>query len=70
MFFFFKIEKISKGDVFCSNVPIEILGDSTLKIIEDVYDISTNHQNVFTSTTEKPLKQLNALDRLTYQNIL
>ena len=35
-----------------------------------MYNISTNHQDFFTKTTEKPLKKLTELDRVMYKNIL
>ena len=52
---FFKIEERANGDFSWNIIPIERLVDSTLKKIEDVFDI-----------TEKPLKKLSELDRLMY----
>ena len=46
----------SKVIFFSIFIPIETLGNSTLKINEDVYNIITHLQNVFTDTTNKPLK--------------
>ena len=43
--------------IFWNNTPFKILGGLTLKINEDLYDISTNLQKVFSDTTEKSLKK-------------
>ena len=53
---FFKIEETPNGDISWNNEPIEKLGDSTLKITEDMFDISTNLRYFFTDRTEKTLK--------------
>ena len=66
---FFNIEE-RDGEIFWNNTPVEILGDSTIKINDDVYEISINLQNVFTDTSEKSLKKLNDVDRVMYQNIV
>ena len=48
---------------------METLGQSTLKINDDVYDRSNDLQNVFIDKTGKSVKKLNDVDRVTYQNI-
>ena len=58
------------GDIFWKIIPFEILGDSTIEISEDVYNIGTNLQKVFTDTSEKPLKNLSELDAVMYKHIL
>ena len=65
----FNIEERANGDIFCNNVSIEILGDSRLKINEDVFDKSDNFQSVSNITTGKPLKRLIYLDTVQNQNI-
>ena len=60
----------ANGDSFWKKLPIEKLGDSTLKFNEDEYNINANRKNVFTDTTEKPLKMLSELDRVMYENNL
>ena len=67
---FSSIDEGPNGDIFWINVCIEILGDSSLKIDNDVYDTSENLQNVFTIIPDKPLKMLNGIDRVQYQNLL
>ena len=65
------MEARSNCDIYWNNVhnvPIEILGDSTLKINEVDYNISTSFQKVFTDTTEKPLKKLSDFDRVMIKN--
>ena len=67
---FFNIEE-RDGEIYWNKIPVEILGDSTIKINnEDVYKISTDLKNVFTDTTEKSLRKLNDVDRVMYQNIV
>ena len=61
---FFKKEERTNGDLIWNKKPIEILGDSTLKTNDDEYDIKNDFQNVFTVTTEKPLKVLSELGRV------
>ena len=39
---FFKTEERASGAIFRNKVPIEKLGDSTLKIKEDLFDITTS----------------------------
>ena len=67
---FFNIEE-RNDEIFWNKIPVEILGDSTIKINnEDVYKISTDLQNVSTDTTAKSLKKLNDVDKVMYQNIV
>ena len=65
-----KIEEKANGDLFWNDIPIEIVGDSTLKFKEDEYDLSIDPQIVFTDTPDNPLKKLNDVDRVMYQNFL
>ena len=65
----FNVTESSAGEIFWKKKPMEILGDSEIKITQDVNDLSTNLQSVFTDTTEKPLKKLNDVDRVMYKNI-
>ena len=67
---FFNIEEID-GEIFWNKIPVEILGDSTIKINnDDEYKLSADLRNVFIDTTGKSLKKLNDVDRVMYQNIV
>ena len=50
---FFKIREDENGQRYWNNLPIEILGDSRIKIEGKNFNITPNHQNVFTDTTGK-----------------
>ena len=67
---FFNFRQNPNEDLLWNEIPIEILGSFRTKINEDMYDISTNLQNVFNDTTEKSLKNLHDIDTEMYQNIL
>ena len=66
----FRIEERPNGDVFGNGVPVEKLGDKKIQNGEDVYHIGNDTQNVSTYATEKSLKTLNDIYRVTYQNTL
>ena len=54
--------------MFRNIVLVELLRDSRLKNNESDYDVSKNHQNVFTNTIDNPLKKLNDINRVQYEN--
>ena len=55
--------------MFWNKVLIDLLGDSRLRINEDVYDVSEIFQNVLNNTTDKPSKKLNDIDKVHVENI-
>ena len=56
---FFKIREDTDGQRYWNNLPIEILGDSRIKIEGKIFIITPDLQNVFTDTTGKSLKKTN-----------
>ena len=66
---FCKIEERTSGDIFWNGFPVEKLGGNKLKINEDVYNKSDDLQNVFTKTSNIPLKKLNDKDKEMNKNI-
>ena len=67
---FFIIEERDNGYIIWNGFPVEKLGGYKLKIIEDVYNVSDNLQNVFTNTSNIPLKKLKDKDKQRCYNIL
>ena len=67
---FFKIVERVNGDKFWNRFSVEKSGGNALKTIEDDYNLSVDLQNVFTNTSNIPLKKLNDKDRDKYYNIL
>ena len=67
---FFKTVEGPNVDIFWNGIPIEILGNSTIEIDDDDYDITTNLQNDFTKTSNISRKKLSVVDRVMYQDIL
>ena len=66
----FNIAEQPNGDIFWNNIPIDLLGDSTIKITDNVYKIFDNLRKVFSATTEKPLKKLSDLDKVMFEKFL
>ena len=60
---FFNIEERNNGEIIWNGFPVEKIGGNKLKFNEKIYDISDDLQNVFTNTSNKPLKKLNDIDR-------
>ena len=60
---FFNIEEKDNGDIISNGFTVGKIGGNKLKIIEKSYNISDDLQNVFTNTSNKPLKKLNDKDR-------
>ena len=54
---FFIIEERNNGDKFWNGFPVEKMGGDKLKINDKVYNISDDLQNVFTNTSNVPLKK-------------
>ena len=67
---FFKIGEDIDGQRYWNNLPIEILGDSRIKIEGKNFNITPNLQNVFTDTTGKSLKKLTKKENQTYKKLL
>ena len=67
---FFNIEERDNGDIIWNGFPVEKMAGNELKIFEDIYNISDNLQNVFTDTSNIPLKKLIGKDRQVYKNVL
>ena len=63
------MDERTNGDLFWNKKPFEILDDSTVRFNEDVFDISSSLQKVFTDTSNKSLKKINDLDRVMYKLI-
>ena len=59
----FNIEEGDNGDIFWNGFPVEKIVGNKLKINEKIYEISDDLQNVFTNTSNIPLKKLNDRDR-------
>ena len=66
----FKIREDKDGQRYWNGVPIEIPGDSRLKIKGKNFNITHNLQNVFTDTTGKSLKNLTKTENKTYKKLL
>ena len=67
---FFNIEERDNGDIVWNGFSVEKIGGIKIKINENIYKISDDLQNVFTNTSNIPLKNLNDKDRQIYKNIL
>ena len=67
---FFKIIENQNGQRFWNGIPVEISGDSRIKIKGKDFNITHNLQNVFTDTTGKSLKKLNKKENQTYKKLL
>ena len=67
---FFEIEEDENGQRLWNGIPVEISGDSRIKIKGKVYNITPNLQNVFTDTTGKSLKKLDKSEIITYKQLL
>ena len=66
---FFKIREDIDGQRYWNNLPIEILGDSRIKIEGKNFNITPNLQNVFTDTTGKSLEKLTKKENQTYKKL-
>ena len=67
---FFKREEDQNGQKFWNGIPVEISGESRIKIKGKEFFITNNLQNVFTDTSGKSLKKLNKKENQTYKNLL
>ena len=67
---FFNIEERDNGDIFWNGFPVEKKGGNKIKIIDKIYNINDDLPDVFTNTTNVPLKKLNEKDREKYKIIL
>ena len=67
---FFKIREDIDGQRYWNGLPVDILGDSRIKIEGKNFNITPNLQNVFTDTTGKSLKKLNKEENQTYKKLL
>ena len=67
---FFKIREDENRQRYWNNLPIEMLGDSRIKIEGKNFDITPNLQNVFTDTTGESLKKLTKKENQTYEKLL
>ena len=67
---FFEIEEDENGQRLWNGIPVEISGDSRIKIKGKVYNTTPNLQNVFTDTTGKSLKKLDQMEIITYKQLL
>ena len=67
---FFNLEERNIGDNIRNGFPIEKRGGKKLKINENICNIIDDLQNVFTKTSNIPLKKVNDTDRKKYENIL
>ena len=66
---FFNVKARDNGDIIRNGFPVEKIGGNKLKINDKIYKISDDLQNVFTDTSNVPLKKLNDKDREIYKNI-
>ena len=64
---FFNIEERDIADIFWNGFPVGKKGSNKLKIIDKIYNISDDLQDVFTNTTNVPLKKLNDKDSEKYK---
>ena len=67
---FFKIGEDKDGQRYWNGLPVDILGDSRIKIEGKKFNITPNLQKVFTDTTGKSLKILNKKANQTYKKLL
>ena len=67
---FFKIEEKDNCDIIWNGFPVERTGGKKLMINEEFYNISADLQNVFTNTSNIPLKNLTDNDSDIYRNNL
>ena len=67
---FCKMGEDKDGQRYWNGVPIEIPGDSRVKIKGKNFNITPNLQNVFTDTTGKSLKKLDKTENRTYKKLL
>ena len=67
---FFNIEETNDGEVFWNGFPVEKMGGNKLKPNGMIYNITRGIQNVFTQTSNIPLKKLDNQEREKYNNIL
>ena len=67
---FFKIEEDQNGERLWNRIPVEISGESRIRIKGKDFNITPNLQNVFTDTTGKSLKKLDKTETTTYKQLL
>ena len=67
---FFNIEETDDGEVFWNGFPVEKVGGNKLKNNGKIYNITQGVQNVFTQTSNVPLKKLDNQERDKYNKNL
>ena len=67
---FFKVREDEYGQRYWNNEPIEIAGDTKLKIKGKNFNITPNLQKVFTDTSGKSLQKLDKTENKTYKKLL
>ena len=67
---FFKLKEDKNGQRLWNGIPVEISGESRIRIKGKDFNITPNLQNVFTDTTGKSLKKLDNTETKTYKQLL
>ena len=67
---FFNIKERDNGEIFWNGFSVKKMGGNKLKISENIFEITPGIQNVFTQTSNIPLKKSNNQEREVYNNIL
>ena len=67
---FFKIREDKDGQRYWNGIPVEISGDSRIKINEKNFNITPNLQKVFTDTTGESVKKLTKTENKTHKKLL
>ena len=67
---FFQRKEDKRGQRIWNGIPVAKSSDSRVEIKSQNFNITPNHNNVFTDTTGKPLNKLDKMENLTYEKLL